>query len=165
MNVVHQWCDTSPCVGKAETQNTRHGGRAPREVGEHGGACNTSRILRGLKQFSASFVVMFRVLGAHTTGRRFRLGRFVFASLFPCLLALQAFAGTITGTVRNGTTNEPASGVQITLIRLQGVMQEAATTKTDAQGRYSISDPTLGQAPMLLRAEYKGVTYFQPATP
>lgn len=94
-----------------------------------------------------------------------RFGQLVLASLLPCFLALPALAGTITGTVRNGTTNEPASGVQITLIRLQGVMQEAATTKTDAQGRYSLSDPTLGQAPMLLRAEYKGVTYFQPATP
>jgi hypothetical protein len=89
----------------------------------------------------------------------------VLASLLPCLLPLIAFAGTITGTVRNGTTNQPAAGVQITLIRLQGGMEEAASTKTDAQGRYSLSDPSLGQSPMLLRADYNGVTYFQPAPP
>lgn len=104
-------------------------------------------------------------LWAGAAAWRARLGRFLLVSLLPCILAVPSVAGTITGTVRNGTTNEPASGVQITLIRLQGVMQEAANTKTDAQGRYSLSDPTLGQAPMLLRATYKGVTYFQPATP
>ncbi len=97
--------------------------------------------------------------------RRARAGRFFLAFAVMCLAPLVAFAGTITGTVRNGTTNEPAAGVQITLIRLQGVMQEAATTTTDAQGRYSVSDPTLGQAPMLLRAQYKGVNYYQPAPP
>ncbi|HTU34306.1 MAG TPA: carboxypeptidase-like regulatory domain-containing protein [Candidatus Acidoferrum sp.] len=168
MNVAGQWRETGLCAGNAETQSTRQGGQAQAKVGKHGkhgGACNTSRILRGLKQFSAFSAVMFRVFCAYPTHRRLRLGRFVFASLLPCLLPLVALAGTITGTVRNGTTNEPASGVQITLIRLQGVMQEAATTKTDAQGRYSISDPTLGQAPMLLRATYKGVNYFQPAVP
>lgn len=100
-----------------------------------------------------------------TREHRLRLGRLVLASLLPCLLALPTLAGTITGTVRNGTTNQPASGVEITLIRLQGVMQEAASTKTDAQGRYSLSDAILGQAPMLIRADYKGVTYFQPAPP
>lgn len=108
---------------------------------------------------------MFRSFCACPAERRFRLGRFVFACVLPFLLALPVLAGTIAGTVRNGTTNEPASGVQITLIRLQGVMQEAANTKTDAQGRYSLSDPTLGQAPMLLRANYKGVTYYQPLPP
>ncbi|MGH9733984.1 MAG: carboxypeptidase-like regulatory domain-containing protein, partial [Candidatus Acidiferrales bacterium] len=96
---------------------------------------------------------------------RERVGRLVLTSLLSCLLTLPAFAGTITGTVRNGTSNQPAPGVQITLIRLQGVMQEAANTKTDAQGRYSLSDPTLGQAPMLLRANYKGVMYYQPLPP
>jgi hypothetical protein len=97
--------------------------------------------------------------------RRARPGRFLLASLLPCLLPLVVFAGTISGTVRNGTTNQPAAGVEITLIRLQGGMEEAATTKTDAQGRYSLQDPTLGQAPMLLRAVYKSVTYYQPAPP
>lgn len=94
-----------------------------------------------------------------------RVARFVLAPLLLCILAIPTLAGTITGTVRNGTSNQPAAGVQITLIRLQGVMQEAANTKTDAIGRYSLSDPSLGQAPMLLRANYKGVTYYQPLPP
>jgi hypothetical protein len=91
--------------------------------------------------------------------------RVLLASLLPCLLPFVLFAGTVTGTVRNGTTNEPAAGVEIILFRLQGGMEVAATTKTDSQGRYSLQDATLGQAPMLLRAVYKGVNYHQPVTP
>jgi hypothetical protein len=97
--------------------------------------------------------------------RRTRLTRVVLASLVAGLLPLAVFAGTISGTVRNGTTNQPAAGVTITLIRLQGAMEEAASTRTGADGRYSLQDATLGQAPMLLRADYKGVSYFQPAPP
>lgn len=91
--------------------------------------------------------------------------RFLPASLLLCLLVLPAYAGTVSGTVRNGTTNEPATGVDIILFRLQGGMEVAATTKTDAQGRYSLQDASLGQAPMLLRAVYRGVNYHQPVTP
>jgi hypothetical protein len=71
----------------------------------------------------------------------------------------------VSGTVRNGTTNEPAAGVDVILFRLQGGMEVAATTKTDAQGHYTLNDAGLGQAPMLLRAIYKGVNYHQPVTP
>jgi hypothetical protein len=91
--------------------------------------------------------------------------RLLIASLLPCLLPLVLFAGTVSGTVRNGTSNEPAAGVEIILFRLQGGMEVAATTKTDSQGHYSLQDATLGQAPMLLRAVYKGVNYHQPVTP
>src|SRR5690348_6621378 len=152
MNILCRWREMHSYAEKAETQRTQ------RKPGERGGALVTPRILRVLKHFSASCAVIFSALRE----RRLRL---ILASLLPCLLALPVFAGTIAGTVRNGTTNQPASGVQITLIRLQGGMEEAASTKTDAQGRYSLSDPGLGQGPMLLRADYKGVTYFQPAPP
>jgi hypothetical protein len=91
--------------------------------------------------------------------------RFLRTSLFLCLLALPVYAGTVAGTVRDGTTNEPAAGVDIILFRLQGGMEVAATTKSDAQGRYSLQDAALGQAPMLLRAVYRGVNYHQPVTP
>jgi hypothetical protein len=87
------------------------------------------------------------------------------ASLLLCLLASPLYAGTVSGTVRNGTTNQPAAGVEVILFKLQGGMQVAATTKTDAQGRYSLQDQDLGQAPMLLRAVYRGVNYHQPVTP
>ena len=74
-------------------------------------------------------------------------------------------AGTVIGTVRNGTTGKAAAGVEMILIQLQGGMQPIANTKTDAQGRYSFDNPALGTAPMLIRAVYQGVNYHQPVTP
>ena len=74
-------------------------------------------------------------------------------------------AGTVTGTVRNGTTGKAAAGVEMILIQLQGGMQPIANTETDAQGHYSFDNPALGTAPMLIRAVYQGVNYHQPVTP
>jgi len=79
--------------------------------------------------------------------------------------ALPAFAGTVTGTVTNGTTNKPAAGVDMILIQLQGGMQPVANTKTDASGQYRFDHPGLGAGPMLIRAVYRGVNYHEPATP
>ena len=87
------------------------------------------------------------------------------ASLLACVLAAAAFAGTVTGTVTNGTTGKPAAGVDVILIQLQGTMKPVAQTKTDAQGHYELSNPALGQGPMLIRAVYRGVNYHEPATP
>jgi hypothetical protein len=80
-----------------------------------------------------------------------------------CAAALSA--GTVTGTVRNGTTGKPAAGVEMVLIQLQGGMQPVASTKTDAQGQYHFDNPQLGTGPMLLRAVYRGVNYHEPITP
>jgi hypothetical protein len=79
--------------------------------------------------------------------------------------ALPALAGTVTGTVRNGTTGKPAAGVDMILIQLQGTMKPVANTKTDANGQYRFDNPGLGAGPMLLRAVYRGVNYHEPATP
>jgi hypothetical protein len=87
------------------------------------------------------------------------------ASLFLCLLAAPAFAGTVTGTVLNGTTGKPAAGVEMILIRLQGGMQPVANTTTDSDGHYKFDNPGLGAGPMLIRAVYRGVNYHEPATP
>ena len=85
---------------------------------------------------------------------------FVFA-----VAAVPVRAGTVTGTVRNGTTNKVAAGVDVILISLQGSMQPVANTKTDSQGRYHFDNPGLGQAPMLIRAVYRGVNYHEPVPP
>jgi hypothetical protein len=94
-----------------------------------------------------------------------RLGLLVSASLLLCALASSGFAGTVTGTVRNGTTGKPAAGVEMILIQLQGGMQPVANTKTDADGHYKFDHPGLGAGPMLIRAVYRGVNYHEPATP
>jgi len=95
---------------------------------------------------------------------RSRLVMAIFA-LTALALASAANAGTVTGTVTNGTTGKPAANIQMVLIQLQGGMQPVAETKTDAQGKYSFDNPQLGAGPMLIRAVYRGVNYHDPATP
>ena len=82
-------------------------------------------------------------------------------------LAAAAHAATVTGTVRNGTSGKPAAGVDVLLIQLQGEMQSVASTKTDAQGRYTLDNPAGGRdaMPMLVRAIYRGVNFHQPLLP
>ena len=79
--------------------------------------------------------------------------------------ALSTFAGTVSGTVKNGTTNKPVAGADVILLQLQGGMQPVANAKTDASGHFSITSDALGAAPMLLRVPYKGVLYQQPVPP
>lgn len=80
-------------------------------------------------------------------------------------LSVCAFAGSISGVVRNGTTGKLAVGADVILIQLQGGMQPVANTKTDAQGRYHFDHPSLGAAPMLIRVAYRGVNYHEPVPP
>ncbi|MGA7636131.1 MAG: hypothetical protein WA785_04335 [Candidatus Acidiferrales bacterium] len=81
------------------------------------------------------------------------------------LFARTTFAGTLDGTVKNGTNGKLATGADVILIQLQGGMQPVANTKTDAQGHYHFDNPQLGAGPMLLRVVYKGVNYHEPITP
>ncbi|MGH9715807.1 MAG: hypothetical protein ACRD4R_03625 [Candidatus Acidiferrales bacterium] len=91
--------------------------------------------------------------------------KFSLAGVLICALASTAFAGTVSGIIRNGTTGKVASGVQVILIQLMGGMKPVATTKSDSQGHYQFDNPLLGQGPMLLRAVYRGVFYHEPVTP
>jgi hypothetical protein len=100
-----------------------------------------------------------------TAARHVWTRRFVFASLLLCLRPPVLSAGQVSGTVRNGTTNKVAAGVDIVLIQLQGGMQPVASTKTGSAGRYHFDNPSLGQAPMLVRAIYRGVNYHEPVPP
>jgi hypothetical protein len=68
-------------------------------------------------------------------------------------------AGTVHGTVRNGTTGQPAAGVDLTLIQPMGGMQELAHTKSGAQGDFTFDNPGLGAQPMLVRASYHGINF------
>src|SRR6266436_2891699 len=91
-------------------------------------------------------------------------------SLGVCFATLLFFAasgraGTLHGTVKNGTTGKSAPDVEVILIQLQGGMQPVANSKTDAQGQFSFDYPALGSQPMLVRAIYKGINFHQPAPP
>jgi hypothetical protein len=70
-----------------------------------------------------------------------------------------AEAGTVHGTVVNGTTGKAAAGIDVILIQLQGGMQEVAHSKSGAQGEFTFDHPGLGAQPMLVRAVYHGVNF------
>jgi len=79
--------------------------------------------------------------------------------------SISALGGTVSGTVRNVTTGQTVAGADVVLLQLQGGMQPVANTKTDAEGRFRFDRPEIGRAPMLLRAEFRGVNYHEPLPP
>ncbi len=74
-----------------------------------------------------------------------------------------AQAASITGTVTNKTTNKPAADDDVVLIAFGQGMQEAARTKTDAQGHFTIDIPDNGMH--LIRVDHEKAAYFEPAPP
>jgi hypothetical protein len=70
---------------------------------------------------------------------------------------------SITGVVTNKTTNKPAAGDDVVLIRLQQGMQEATRTKTDSRGRFTLEVPDQGIH--LVRVTHDKANYFRPAPP
>jgi hypothetical protein len=97
--------------------------------------------------------------------KKTNLFKFLAAAVLALRVVASASAGTVTGTVKNGTTGKLAVGVDVLLIQLQGGMQVVANTKSDSEGRYHFDFPAIGQGPMLLRAVYQGVNFHQPLTP
>lgn len=79
------------------------------------------------------------------------------------LLSAAAFAQTLTGTVKNGTTGKSAGGDDVVLIKLAQGMEEAARTRTDASGHFSFQLPDAG--PHLIRVIHQDVTYHRMAPP
>ena len=80
------------------------------------------------------------------------------------ILAASASAATLTGTITNGTTNEPSAGDEVILIKLASGMEEAGHTKSDAQGKFTFTfDDAI--SPHLVRAIHQGATYHQMAPP
>ena len=94
-----------------------------------------------------------------------RLGAFAIFAALLWLQASTAVAGTLHGTVKNGTTGKAAPGVQLILLQLQGTMQPVANVKSDAQGQFTIDNAGIGAQPMLLRAVYNDINFHQPVPP
>jgi hypothetical protein len=88
------------------------------------------------------------------------------ASLAAILLLTLASAAaqTLSGTATNGTNGKPAAGDEITLINLSNGMEEAAKTKTDSSGKFTVK-LTDGGGPHLIRADHQGVGYYTMAPP
>ena len=67
--------------------------------------------------------------------------------------------------VTNGTTGKPAAGDEVTLLSLSQGMQEVGSTKTDAQGRFSLAAPAEQGLPHMVRVTHGGVNYFPQGGP
>jgi len=80
------------------------------------------------------------------------------------LLVVSASAQTLTGTVKNGTSNKPAAGDDVVLLSLGQGMQESGRTQTDAKGNFSIKLDS-DTSPHLVRVIHQGVTYHRMAPP
>lgn len=91
------------------------------------------------------------------------LRAFLIFTIAATTIAATANAATLTGTVTNGTTNKPSAGDEVILIKLAAGMEQAGSTKTDAQGKFAIPLPDEGMH--LVRVIHQGVTYHQPAPP
>jgi hypothetical protein len=77
---------------------------------------------------------------------------------------LPSLAFAVDGTVINGTTGKPQSGVEITYMSFGDAgMQPAGAAKTDSSGRFKIDASVSG--PSMLQASYGGVTYNQMLRP
>lgn len=90
----------------------------------------------------------------------FPLRRLLLTGTLILCAASMAMAGTLTGTVKNGTTNRPVPNTEIVLMELQSGMVPVASVKTDASGHFSFTQPALGKEPMLLKVFYSGVPYY-----
>jgi hypothetical protein len=91
--------------------------------------------------------------------------RLVALAIVIAALSMVASAQNITGTVTNGTTGKPSAGDEVTLLSLSQGMQEVGSTKTDAQGKFSIAPPAEQQVPHMVRVTHGGVNYFPQGGP
>ena len=81
-------------------------------------------------------------------------------ALFLAGFGIAASGQNISGTVTNGTTGKPSAGDEVTLLSLSQGMQEVGSTKTDAQGKFTLTAPPAQEVPRMVRVTHGGVSYF-----
>jgi len=100
------------------------------------------------------------------SARRIAAASAIFPVIAILLLSTFTAAQTLTGTVKNSTTNKPAAGDDVVLLSLGQGMEESGRTKADAKGNFSFKlNDNDAQAPHLVRAIHDGVTYHHMAPP
>ncbi len=100
----------------------------------------------------------------HPVSRVLSKKKWGFSLLLSALLLASASAQTLTGTVKNGTTNKPAAGDDVVLLSLGQGMEESGRTKTDAKGNFSLKLDN-ATSPHLVRVIHEEVTYHRMAPP
>ncbi|HLJ88217.1 MAG TPA: hypothetical protein VKZ53_15455 [Candidatus Angelobacter sp.] len=80
------------------------------------------------------------------------------------IFAAAAFGQVLTGTIKNGTTDRPAAGDEVILLKLDKTMEEEARTKSNARGEFSFKLAN-AQVPHVIRVRHQQVNYHEPAFP
>ena len=75
------------------------------------------------------------------------------------ILAAAAHAGTLSGTVINRTTGKATPNIDLTLLSPTQGMRELGSSKSDAQGHFTITNDAISTVPVLVRATYHDVSY------
>jgi hypothetical protein len=91
--------------------------------------------------------------------------RFALAAAPMLAIVTAAQAGTVHGTVKNGTTGQSVAGIELALLQPMSGMQVVAHSKSGAQGEFTFDHPGLGTQPMLVQADYQGIHFNQMVPP
>lgn len=94
-----------------------------------------------------------------------RLGRSLAIFILIFAAANLAAADALNGSVKNGTTGQPVPGGEVVLMKLEQGMTPVDNVKTDSRGRFRFRNVAPGKQPMLLEVSYRGVPYYQTASP
>lgn len=87
-------------------------------------------------------------------------------ALLPGIFSTAARAETLTGVVTNKTTDKPAGGDDVVLLKLAQGMQELVRTKTDARGHFKLTVPDGGPGELhMIRVTHDKANYFRPVQP
>ena len=74
-------------------------------------------------------------------------------------LSAAAHAGTLSGTVINRSTGKATPNIDLTLLSPTQGMRELGSSRSDAQGHFTVTNDAIGTAPVLVRATYHDVSY------
>lgn len=74
-------------------------------------------------------------------------------------LSSAARAGTLQGTVINRTTGKPQPNVPLDFLSPMANMAQLAAVTSDAQGRFSVTNNSIGSGPVLIRATFHEVSF------
>jgi hypothetical protein len=85
--------------------------------------------------------------------------RLLFLLLLLASLNSAARAGTLSGTVINRTTGKPEANVPLDFLSPMANMAQLATVTSDAQGRFSVTNNSIGAGPVLIRATFHNVSF------
>jgi hypothetical protein len=85
--------------------------------------------------------------------------RLLSLSLLGLLAASAVPAGTLSGTVINRTTGKPTPNIDLTLLSPTQGMREIGSSRSDAQGRFTITNDAIGMGPVLVRATFHDVSF------